>query len=190
MLFFSRRQLRFIKRKGAAVKNSRAVECSSRQACGSTSSPGADEAKAPAKGPSVRRNWLGVVLLCAAGAAACSSAPPPDDEILSHVAAIDHCYVPIYFRQLKLELRDAGKAEARGETPGPAPTFDDHDLRLCYLSSVDKQKLDPKVRNKTMILTVGRTCEPRINTASDYAMGEYALCVEEGFGAARKAQLQ
>jgi hypothetical protein len=137
----------------------------------------------------VRRAWVCIALLSiVAAAVGCSPPPPPDDEILNHVTAIDRCYVPIFFRLLKVEYREAAQAEERGRTPGPTPTFDDHDLRLCYLANVDKQTLNPKVKAKAMILSVGRSCEPRINTASDYAMGEYALCVEEGFGAARKAK--
>jgi hypothetical protein len=133
------------------------------------------------------KNWSSLALIITISFAGCAPPPPSDDETLRHVETIDACFTPIYLRQMGVVFQRAMAAAQAGRTPAPTPTLDEHDVRLCYIAKVNDRKIDRTAKDNAKMIAIGRACEDRINTASDYAMGEYALCVNGRLSAMRKA---
>ncbi len=102
--------------------------------------------------------------------------------------AIDSCYAQLYVTQPTAQLQQANTPLAPGQTPAPAPTFDNHALRLCFVAASVSERVNPEIKKHPAILALGRTCEKFDDTGSDEAIAAYQKCIINGMPAALRAR--
>jgi hypothetical protein len=111
-----------------------------------------------------------------------------DDDVLRHVIAIDDCNGEVAAQQANAQLSALKRfAASPSQTPGPMPSYDNHSLRLCYVSTAASASLNAKIRTHPAILALGRSCEKFIDTGSDEAVALYNKCIQDGMPAALKS---